>query len=629
MYAEHEMKKSCEKKHFMKIKNLKGVCFHLVGIACLIWFLIRVIPAPHRSQYPCQQISIFIALGYIAFWGALFSGLFIWIRKVKFKTAAVLPALLTIFIIAFTISGMVFAGNYFDISSKSNPWNPTPNDPIGNPIGINPGRVVWIWNPDATEENLDGFWWKEKNNNQTIIDQMYSKGLQELTGESDDYSAWNVLFQFFNMEHGNGKIGYQTGEKIAIKINLNNCGSPIDYINGYVKKDNDRDASPYVVKTLLKQLINSVGVKQDDITVYDASRQIGNWFYDHVADEFANVHYIDVEGGADGREQVQSSSENIYFQDGTIRTLPKCVVDADYLINMPLLKKHPINNGVTLSGKNMFGTFIEPVLDLHPYHESGQNMGNPAPQTDLFSHKHVGKKTLLYIGDGTFGTLQDHRTISKFDMFPFNDDWTNSLFFSQDPVALDSVMYDFLHNEGPCPNEGSQNYLHQAAEPPKDTYDPENDGEFLSESLGVHEHWDTNVSIFSTDRYLGPDNNGIDFVAVGEKYAHPSIVITQPSENKFYLNGYEQSFKILWRTVYSIPITLVIGNITVKAQVSNLTELDRINFYMDGQLQHTDEKAPYTWEWNQPSFSRHLLNITASVNGEEMLHVQRIVWKFL
>ncbi len=114
-------------------------------------------------------------------------------------------------------------------------------------------------------------------------------------------------------------------------------------MNGYVKKDNDRDASPYVVKTLLRQLVNSVGVEQDDITVYDASRQIGNWFYDRVADEFPDIHYVDVEGGDDGREQVQSSSEKIYFQDGTIRTLPRCVVDADYLINMPLLKKHPIN----------------------------------------------------------------------------------------------------------------------------------------------------------------------------------------------------------------------------------------------------------------------------------------------
>ena len=624
------MKKSCKKKHLERIKNLKGLWFHIVGIACLIWFLIRVAPAPHRSQYPCQQISIPIALGYVAFWGALFSGLFTWIRKVRFKTAAVVPTILTIFVIAFTISGMVFAGNYLDISHESDPWDPIPNDPIGTPVGTNPGRVVWVWNPDATEENLNGFWWKEQNNNQTVIEQMYSNGLQELTGELDDYTAWNTIFKHFNLEHRNGEVGYQTGEKIAIKINMNNCWNPLDAIDDYVKKDNERDASPYVVKALLKQLVNIVGINQQDITVYDASRVIPNWFYDRVVTDFPDVHYVDAAGGASGREKVQPSSEKIYFVDGTIRTLPCCVIDADYLINMPELKRHPIKNGITLSGKNMFGTFIEPVIDLHPYLISGQNMGNPAPQTDLFAHKQIGGKTLLLIGDGTYGTLQDHRTISKFDMYPFNDDWTNSLFFSQDPVAIDSVMYDFLHTEGPCPAEGSQNYIHQAANPSINTYDPENDGEFLSENLGVHEHWDTNVSIFSANRYSGPDDNGIDFVAIGGKYAHSSIVITQPGEHKVYLNGAEKSFKILWKDIYSIPVTLVVGNITVKAQVNNLTEeIDQMKFYIDGELQDIDEGAPYEWEWNQPSFSRHLLNITASVNGEEILHAQRIVWKFL
>ena len=66
---------------------------------------------------------------------------------------------------------------------------------------------------------------------------------------------------------------------------------------------------------------------------------------------------------------------------------------------------------------------------------------------------------------GLFGTKVDHKTIAKFLMYPFNDDWTNSLFFSQDPVALDSVMYDFLLTEGTNPIEGAQNYLHQAAVP--------------------------------------------------------------------------------------------------------------------------------------------------------------------
>jgi hypothetical protein len=219
-------------------------------------------------------------------------------------------------------------------------------------------------------------------------------------------------------------------------------------------------------------------------------------------------------GLASGRGKATASDVRVYLAEdpqGTCeyRTLPTVVTEADYLINMPIMKRHPIQNGVTLSGKNFFGTFIEDVVEVHPYHESGLIMGNPTIQTDLFAHEHLGGKTILYLGDGIFSTKIDHATIAKFNMYPFNSDWTNSLFFSQDPVAIDSVMYDFLYTEGTNPIEGSQNYLHQSAEPILNEYDPEGDGEYLDHSLGVHEHWDTSVDIFSFERYIG-----IDFMAV-------------------------------------------------------------------------------------------------------------------
>jgi len=619
--------KICKKRLYERFKNNR-VWFHLLGIACTIWFLLRSGTAPHRTRYPCQQFSLAVATAYIGFWVLIFQGFFILMRKAKRKTMRVIPAFLVVLLLLYSFGGGVLSYKLLSVRQTSKNWKPICKDPIGVPKGINPGRVVWVWNPDATRSELKGFWWLEENNNQSILDKMFSQGLKNLTGKHTDFEAWDTLFRFFNKEHDYGDMGYQLGEKIAIKINLNNCfGYPKGWYE-YVKEDNERDANPFVVKSLLRQLVYVVGVPQEDIIVFDASRPIPNWFYDRVADEFPNVHYVDYRGGAPGREKVQPSSEKIYFTDGTIRTLPTCVVEAKYFINMPLLKKHPINNGVTLSGKNLFGTFIEPVVDLHPYHISGQTMGNPAPQVDLLAHKHLGGKTLLYIGDGTYGTLFDHRTIVKFHMYPFNDDWTNSLFFSQDPVAIDSVMYDFLYAEAPPPTEGSQNYLHQAAEPPKNIYDPERDGVFLSESLGVHEHWDTSVDIFSPNRYSGASNNGIDFVAIGKKYAKPSIVITKPREHMCYVNGKEKSFKITWKYIYTIPITLIVGNITVEAQVNDAEDnIDYVEFYLDGKLQYVDEKPPYKWEWNKPSFSRHMLKVVASINNKYFLEAKRIVWK--
>ena len=506
-----------------RITNSNSILFHIIGIICIIWFLIRVIPKPDRIRYPCQQMSIMVALGYITFWiilwSTLFHGLKLWIKKARYNITKFTPVILVCFLLIFSISINVFANiNNNDEKEKLPLWDPIPKQPIGTPKGVNPGRIVWVWNPNATEKDLSGYWWEKENNDQKVIDKMYSFGLQNLANTNDDHSAWDHLFKYFNQLHGNGNTGYQTGEKIAIKINLNNC-------QDYTSEDDNRDASPYFVKSLLRQLINVVGVNQDDITIYDATRPIANWFYNRVyykeypADplipEFQGVHFTDSSGGASGREKILASSKLVYFAAGSCeyRTLPTIVSDADYLINMPILKRHPIENGITLSGKNLFGTWIESVESVHPYLYSSFTIGNPAPQTDLFAHKDIGGKTLLYIGDGTYATKINHRTIEKFQMHPFNNDWTNSLFFSQDPVAIDSVMYDFILAEGTNPTEGSQNYLHQSAEPPENVYDPENDGVYLSDSLGVHEHWDTTKDIFSPQRYTGPTNNGIDYIA--------------------------------------------------------------------------------------------------------------------
>ena len=627
--CESIMHHTCRRRWLEKAKDYKGLWFHIIGLACLIWFTFRVLPAPHRSQYPCQQVSIPIALTYIAFWSGLFHGLSIWLRRVKYKTSAAVPALLVALIVLFSVSGAVFGINLINTPQTAQLWDPIPKEPMGVPTGLYPGRVTWVWNPGATEENLDGYWWEEQNNNLPVIKSMFSDGIQALAGETTDFDAWDQIFRYFNLEHGKGDVGYEPGEKIAIKINLNNhwISAP------YNQEDNDRDASPYVVKALLRQLIDVVGVEQEDITVYDASRRMPDWFYyrtyyeeyEGVPDpipEFPDVHFVDVHGDAEGREQVIASSEKIYFADGLERTLPTCVVEAEYLINMPLLKRHPINFGVTLSGKNMFGTWIELVVDVHDYHESGFTLGNPTPQTDLFTHEHIGGKTLLFLGDGTFGTRQDHKTIAKFLMYPFNNDWTNSLFFSQDPVAIDSVMYDFLFEEGTNPCEGSQNYLHQSAVPNEDTYDPEDDGEYLSESLGVHEHADLDIDIFSADRYSGPSGDGIDYIALGEDSTNPTISFV-PRLHYVYFADKEI---LCWP---KMPTSLIFGKITVSAEVNGVVSgIENVEFFVDNELKHTDDDAPYEWLWSDRVFFRHTIKAIAHHSDGNQTSDEIVVWKF-
>jgi len=505
-----------------KLKNSKGIMFHVIGIISFIWFIIRVLPAPHRSQYPCLQMAMPIAFGYIAFWSVLTFSLITWIKKVQTKIGAITSSLLMVFILFFSIAGISFANPSITGSLTYETWNPIPKQPIGEPQGYNPGRVVWVWDSQSTEQYLNGYWWEKQNNNQEIIDIMFSKGVNSLGDDQDEIIAWENIFKNFNQNHGNGDIGYKSGEKIAIKINMNN-----GFYNDYNWESDDVDANPYVVKGLLRKLVNVVGVAQEDISVYDASRNLFDWFYnrvyymDYPADplvvEFPDVHFVDLNGGP-GREKISASNEKIYFADGSCeyRTLPTVVTEAKYMINMPIAKRH-VGDRVTLSGKNWFGTWMEDVYSIHNYHTIGFSaMGNPAPQIDLLAHEHLGEKTLILIGDGTYGSRYGLADCTHFQMYPFNGDWMSSLFFSQDAIALDSVLYDFFYVEGTNggPSEGAQNYLHQGAEPPIDLYDPENDGEYLTGSLGVHEHGDTTIDIFSTNRYSGLNENGIDYVPI-------------------------------------------------------------------------------------------------------------------
>jgi hypothetical protein len=117
----------------------------------------------------------------------------------------------------------------------------------------------------------------------------------------------------------------------------------------------------------------------------------------------------------------------------------------------------------------------------------------------------------------------------KWKMAPFNDDWTSSVFASQDPVAIDSVGLDFLQAEWQhYPHwSGADDYLHEAAlanNPPSATfYDPDHVGNVKRlPSLGVHEHWN-NPQDRQYSRNLGT-GEGIELVAVTPEAEKPSVI---------------------------------------------------------------------------------------------------------
>ncbi len=419
-----------------------------------------------------------------------------------------------------TVAAGAFAGQSLlsacDQKPATTPTKPAPNsgNVLGAGRGIFPGRVVWTHNPQATSwDGQSDFWWAGKFTNQDLVSEMLSYSLRQLTGQSNDKAAWEALFTYFKTQHGQTG-GYRPGEKIAIKANLNGSKNHTD-------PKNSSFVSPALAFALLDQLVQA-GVKPDDVILYDASRAVP----DPIANTcgtgtLAGVHFADFNGG-EGREICQRDmSQPIQWSvdpKGNPAYLPTVVTQATYLINVALFKGHSLA-GVTLTAKNHFGTLMsdldgQPTLNppqganLHGFVAAYDVQGTPgwswphapmgsySPLVDLIGHPHLGGKTLLFMIDGLYGVESQNAEVSSqsiFQLSPFNNHWSSSLFLSQDPVALDSVGADILINEPAViiqanilPKDSTyQNYLHEAAladNPPSKT-------DYKLASLGVHDHW--------------------------------------------------------------------------------------------------------------------------------------------
>jgi hypothetical protein len=295
-----------------KIRSKIAAIF--LGFISLIWFLIRVIPKPSRATYPCQKVVFPLASTFVIWIAGVISGKYFY-KKAKTVFAAANYFLVFIFLAASVFSFSILTipsstiSASFNKSTYSEDFEPTdnPNTPIGNAKGIFPGRVVWCYNPNATNWsgvarkfgidgksgattiNPDGNWFLEGNIIQSQVDLMIAETICKISGENSDIQAWDAIFKYFNTTHQKGETGYKQGEKIAVKINLNNCDT-------HGAMDGSSNISPQMVLGLLRQLVLKANVPASYITFYDVSRNIPSSIYDLCNQKFPNAKFVDKTG---------------------------------------------------------------------------------------------------------------------------------------------------------------------------------------------------------------------------------------------------------------------------------------------------------------------------------------------
>jgi hypothetical protein len=532
-----------------------GLIFILLGIISTIWFLIRVIPKPSRAAYPCMRVAAPFMSGLIVYLLSV-AGLTFVSRKSKRKmlnvrytsTFLLMFGVLVIFAISPSIN--------LNISTRNVTWKTGPDDgpnqPIGTAVGANPGRVIWAWDTTATNRNCKSYYFNPENYNQEVINRMFNESVKNLAGKSDVTKSWDAIFRDFNKRKKNVNTGYTQGEKIFIKINQTSGRGRLtvaerargNYSVPVRPGLGTCETNQPIVLSILRQLINEVGIDQADIAIGDPQNPTLGHNYDAWAAEFPDVKYVDRTFGTFGRTLIYPTKNDLLFYSDKFQTdkLYDIIENADYMINVANLKPHT-GTGITLTAKNHFGSQSRTgAYHLHYSHICQLESKPPTNAgyhkyrvlVDLMGSKYLGRNTLLYVIDGLYsGGSNEGGPPVRYYMAPFNGNWSSSIFISQDQVALESVCYDFLRSEwngtythDPSNNSletwpninGVDDYLHQAADsvnwPKGITYDPDNSGKALS-SLGVHEHWNNPVNK-QYSRNLGK-SYGIELISIPKK----------------------------------------------------------------------------------------------------------------
>ncbi len=496
-----------------------GLQAFFIGMVSLAWLTVRSGSKPSRIHYPCQKA----AAGYVGLF--LLPPLMVLVRRAGRQAKAFGPDQVTRLFMASAVAmtlmyvGFEVFSQYMENQQAGYYSRLKALGPVGKKAALasgagfvtiphamalaSPHRVVSVHHSQATGWDFQctgsgacpEYYGDKAFVDQQTVDQMVARGMRALTGAASVQEAWQAI-----LPH------YLPNEIVAIKVNFNDSimgGGTRGY------RDNDAyvDALPQVVNSVISGLVDR-GVSQENIRIFDASRYVTDRFRNRIA--FPGVVYYDRYGNGDdvrpsgfGSDDPQAGvdfSPSGYPASSSAHKISDVLVESDYLINIPIMKKHG-GAGITLSLKNHLGTINGFVSGGHAMHKYfylwGDHYSSHAnPIVDINLNPHIKDKTVLVIGDALYAGWRSNNTPPQ-RWQSFGNDSPNMLFFAVDPVAVDSVMFDFLAREGYVDPE-SEDILMVGAQA----------------GLGVHERWNNDVDReYTAIDYLEIDMDGLEAFA--------------------------------------------------------------------------------------------------------------------
>lgn len=328
------------------------------------------------------------------------------------------------------------AGLYINPASPAGNAPPAPGATLSRVVAVKDDKVT-TWDGKQAWYGSDSFV------NQAHIDQMIKEGVFSLTGQQTEPAAWSQIIP----QYGKGK-------KIAIKINANNA----------ISGGNAIDPLPQLLKALAGGL-KAGGIDESDIWFLEPSRPVVERIAKPVKAAYPGVTFY-CASQTDYTSACTYDSKDpslaIEHRHAGISTskLPDQLGSSSYLIHMPIMKAHGMA-GITLTYKNLFGLFESSTIPK--FHKSFFYASNN-PMVEIYANRNIAGKTVLILADGIYGNWVNNHTAPAAWVNAFKQErWPKRIFLSKDPVALDSVLYDFLNWEKKNLSVRDETYIAQAA----------------------------------------------------------------------------------------------------------------------------------------------------------------------
>jgi len=147
--------------------------------------------------------------------------------------------------------------------------------------------------------------------------------------------------------------------------------------------------------------------------------------------------------------------------------------------------------------------------------------------------------------------------------------------------------------------------------------------------------WDFGDGNFSnkknpTHKYRKAGNYSITLTVTDdvEESSYESTIVSVDKISINFLKP-ENAIYIGNRRIVPFFIPIIIGGINLEVETSSeISEIKKVEFYVNDGLRLIDEESPYEWQWREISFNKNEIKINVFNDNDNNISEEKVIWKY-